>query len=107
MSARDLLHRYLDQCPLIAIVRGMTPDVAEAIGDAIFEGGIRIIEVPLNSPNPLQSIEKLARRFGERMLVGAGTAICERLLDFPFYKQSAAQCLPYENLGKYKSESGT
>ena len=75
MSARDLLHRYLDQCPLIAIVRGMTPDVAEAIGDAIFEGGIRIIEVPLNSPNPLQSIEKLARRFGERMLVGAGTVL--------------------------------
>ena len=75
MSARDLLHRYLDQCPLIAIVRGMTPDVAEAIGEAIFEGGIRIIEVPLNSPNPLQSIEKLARRFGERMLVGAGTVL--------------------------------
>jgi len=75
MSARDLLQRYLDQCPLIAIVRGMTPDVAEAIGDAIFEGGIRIIEVPLNSPDPLESIEKLARRFGERMLVGAGTVL--------------------------------
>jgi 2-dehydro-3-deoxyphosphogalactonate aldolase len=75
MSARDLLHRYLDQCPLIAIVRGMTPDVAEAIGDAIFEGGIRIVEVPLNSPDPLESIEKLARRFGERMLVGAGTVL--------------------------------
>lgn len=75
MIARELLHRYLDQCPLIAIVRGMTPDAAEAIGEAIYEGGIRIIEVPLNSPDPLESIEKLARRFGERMLVGAGTVL--------------------------------
>ena len=75
MSARDLLHRYLDQCPLIAIVRGLTPDAAEAIGDAIYEGGIRIIEVPLNSPDPLESIEKLAKRFGDRMLVGAGTVL--------------------------------
>lgn len=75
MSAKELLHRYLDQCPLIAIVRGITPDAAEAIGDAIYEGGIRIIEVPLNSPNPFASIERLAKRFGERMLVGAGTVL--------------------------------
>ena len=52
--------RYLDQCPLVAIIRGVTPDEAEAIGDAIFEAGIRIIEVPLNSPDPLNSIERLA-----------------------------------------------
>ena len=73
MSPKQLLHRYLDECPLIAIVRGVTPDEAEAIGEAIYEGGIRIIEVPLNSPDPLTSIERLARRFSERMLVGAGT----------------------------------
>jgi 2-dehydro-3-deoxyphosphogalactonate aldolase len=75
MSARDLLHRYLDQCPLVAIVRGVTPDQAESIGDAIYEGGIRIIEVPLNSPDPLKSIERLAARFADRMLVGAGTVL--------------------------------
>lgn len=75
MSAKDLLHRYLGQCPLVAIIRGVTPDGAEAIGDAIYEGGIRIIEVPLNSPDPLKSIERLATRFGERMLVGAGTVL--------------------------------
>jgi 2-dehydro-3-deoxyphosphogalactonate aldolase len=75
VSARELLQHYLDECPLIAIIRGATPDEAEAIGDAIFEGGIRIIEVPLNSPDPLKSIELLARRFGERMLVGAGTVL--------------------------------
>ena len=75
MNAPDLLHHYLDQCPLIAITRGMTPDCALATGDAVYEAGIRIIEVPLNSPEPLESIEKLAKRFGERMLVGAGTVL--------------------------------
>jgi 2-dehydro-3-deoxyphosphogalactonate aldolase len=73
MDARQLLRRYLDQCPLIAIIRGVTPDEAEAIGEAIFHGGIRIIEVPLNSPEPLKSIERLAAKFGDRMLVGGGT----------------------------------
>ena len=75
MNAKQLLHLHLDECPLVAIIRGVTPDEAEAIGDAIFESGIRIVEVPLNSPEPLQSIEKLAKRFGERMLVGAGTVL--------------------------------
>ncbi|MEA3059826.1 MAG: 2-dehydro-3-deoxyphosphogalactonate aldolase [Sphingomonadales bacterium] len=75
MSATELLHSYLDQCPLVAIIRGVTPGDAEAIGDAIFEAGIRIVEVPLNSPDPLVSIERLAARFGERMLVGAGTVL--------------------------------
>jgi 2-dehydro-3-deoxyphosphogalactonate aldolase len=75
LSARELLKRYLDECPLIAIIRGVTPGEAEAIGDAIYEGGIRIIEVPLNSPEPLKSIGKLAARFGDRALVGAGTVL--------------------------------
>lgn len=75
MSASELFRRYLDQCPLVAIVRGVTPGEAEAIGDAIYEAGIRIVEVPLNSPDPLASIERLTKRFGERMLVGAGTVL--------------------------------
>jgi 2-dehydro-3-deoxyphosphogalactonate aldolase len=75
VSATELLHRYLDECPLVAIVRGMTPDEAEAIGEAAQAGGIRIIEVPLNSPDPLKSIERLAKRFGDSMLVGAGTVL--------------------------------
>lgn len=73
MNPRALLHQYLDQCPLIAIIRGVTPGEAEGIGQAIYESGIRIIEVPLNSPEPLDSIKRLAQRFGDRMLVGAGT----------------------------------
>ena len=75
MSASELFRRYLDQCPLVAIIRGVTPAEAEAIGDALYEGGIRIIEVPLNSPDPLASIERLAVGFGDRALVGAGTVL--------------------------------
>ena len=75
MTGLELLRRYLDECPLIAIIRGVKPDEAEAIGDAIYKSGIRIIEVPLNSPDPLSSIERLAGRFGERVLVGGGTVL--------------------------------
>jgi 2-dehydro-3-deoxyphosphogalactonate aldolase len=75
VTAKDLLQRFLDECPLIAIIRGVTPDDAEAIGEAIFDGGIRIIEVPLNSPDPLKSIERLAAKFGDRALIGGGTVL--------------------------------
>ena len=63
----------MERCPLIAILRGIKPVEAESIGDALEEAGVRILEVPLNSPDPLQSIATLARAFGDRMLVGAGT----------------------------------
>ncbi len=66
---------YFAQCPLIAILRGVTPDEVEAIGDALYEGGVRIIEVPLNSPDPLGSIARLSARFEGRALVGAGTVL--------------------------------
>ena len=75
MSASELLRHYLDECPLVAILRGVTPGEAEAIGAAIHEAGIRIIEVPLNSPDPLKSIELLAKKFGDHALVGAGTVL--------------------------------
>jgi 2-dehydro-3-deoxyphosphogalactonate aldolase len=75
VSASELLRHYLDECPLVAILRGVTPGEAEAIGAAIHEAGIRIIEVPLNSPDPLKSIELLAKKFGDHALVGAGTVL--------------------------------
>ena len=75
MNAKELLRDFLYQCPLIAIIRGVTPADAEAIGAAIYDGGIRIIEVPLNSPDPLKSIAALARKFGDKVLVGAGTVL--------------------------------
>ena len=70
-----MFRTYLEECPLIAIIRGVTPDEAEAIGEAIIDAGIRMIEVPLNSPDPLRSIERLSARFGDRALVGAGTVL--------------------------------
>jgi 2-dehydro-3-deoxyphosphogalactonate aldolase len=75
VSAKELLHRYLDECPLVAIVRGIGPDEAVAIGEAVRESGIRIIEVPLNSPEPMRSIELLAKSLGDSMLIGAGTVL--------------------------------
>jgi 2-dehydro-3-deoxyphosphogalactonate aldolase len=75
MNPGETFRLRLGECPLIAIIRGVTPGEAEAIGAAIFEAGIRIIEVPLNSPDPLASIERLARLFGDGALIGAGTVI--------------------------------
>ena len=71
----DAFTSHFAACPLIAIIRGVTPDAVEAIGDALVEAGIRIIEVPLNSPDPLASIERLARRLGDAALIGAGTVL--------------------------------
>lgn len=75
MDARATLEARMKECPLVAIIRGVRPDEVEAIGEALFEGGIRIIEVPLNSPDPLASIERLAARLGDRALIGAGTVL--------------------------------
>ena len=66
------LDTWLGRCPLVAILRGVRPDEVEGIGDALVASGFAIIEVPLNSPQPLTSIERLARRFGAA-LIGAGT----------------------------------
>ncbi|MEU4311578.1 2-dehydro-3-deoxy-6-phosphogalactonate aldolase [Nocardia sp. NPDC024068] len=60
---------------LIAILRGITPDEVIAVGAALVEAGIHTIEVPLNSPDPYRSIERLAGRFGERIPIGAGTVL--------------------------------
>src|SRR4051812_16410961 len=75
MNPSEILKARLAECPLVAIIRGVTPGEAEAIGGAIIDAGIRIIEVPLNSPEPLKSIEILARSLGEQALVGAGTVL--------------------------------
>lgn len=75
MSAMQMFEAFFDEIPLIAIVRGITLDECDAIGDALYEGGIRIIEVPLNSPDPLASIERLSRKFGDSALIGAGTVL--------------------------------
>ena len=68
----DLATR-LAACPLVAILRGIRPDEAEAVGASLVAAGLRIIEVPLNSPDPMDSIARLHRRFGDVALIGAGT----------------------------------
>lgn len=76
---------YLARCPLVAILRGVRPDEVEAIADALLAERIAIIEVPLNSPEPLESIRRLAARCGDRALVGAGTVLdpadCARIAE--------------------------
>jgi 2-dehydro-3-deoxyphosphogalactonate aldolase len=61
--------------PLIAILRGITSAEAEPIGAALVAAGFRLIEVPLNSPDPFRSIEALAKRFGEDAVIGSGTVM--------------------------------
>ena len=65
--------QWLRQCPIVAILRGVRPDEVEAVGDALVGAGVRILEVPLNSPEPVESVRRLAARFGDRALVGGGT----------------------------------
>jgi len=69
----NALREHLDVLPLVAILRGIAPPEALPIGMALAEAGFRVIEVPLNSPQPLRSIEMLARELGSRCLIGAGT----------------------------------
>jgi 2-dehydro-3-deoxyphosphogalactonate aldolase len=71
------LKSFLARCPLIAILRGVQPHEAAAIATALEAAGIAIVEVPLNSPDPLTSIATLARDFGTRLLIGAGTVMTE------------------------------
>jgi 2-dehydro-3-deoxyphosphogalactonate aldolase len=75
MSAVEDFRRHFAECPLVAIIRGVTPGEAKAIAGALYEGGIRIIEVPLNSPQPFESIRTIADAYGDRALVGAGTVL--------------------------------
>lgn len=65
----------LSRCPLIAILRGLTPQEAERVGAVLIEAGFTLIEVPLNSPDPFESIALLSKSFGDHALIGAGTVM--------------------------------
>ncbi len=71
-------HSHFHEFPLIAILRGVLPTEVEDIGEALFDAGFRVIEVPLNSPDALESIARLATCFGSRALIGAGTVLAVR-----------------------------
>ena len=72
---------FLAPIPLVAILRGVKPEEAEAIASVLVEAGFGAVEVPLNSPNPLTSIETIARKWGDRILVGAGTVLAPEAVD--------------------------
>lgn len=66
--------------PIIAIVRGVKPEDAVAVAEVVYKAGIRVIEVPLNSPNPFLSIRNISEVFKDKMIVGAGTVTtCEEV----------------------------
>ncbi len=69
------LEEALNECGIVAILRGVSPDEAIGVGQALFEAGVRVVEVPLNSPAPFLSIAKLVKEFADRMIVGAGTVL--------------------------------
>ncbi|SDH64951.1 2-dehydro-3-deoxyphosphogalactonate aldolase [Pseudomonas flavescens] len=71
----------LRQLPLIAILRGITPEEIVPVGLALYEAGFRLIEIPLNSAQPLQSIGLLAAELGDRALIGAGTVLSTRQVE--------------------------
>ena len=72
-NRRERLQQAMDVMPLVAILRGLTPENAKTIGTALIDGGIQILEVPLNSPTPMQSISILRNHLPNHIIVGAGT----------------------------------
>lgn len=75
MPGLNAFRDALAACRLVAILRGIAPDEVRDIGEALIDSGFTIIEVPLNSPRPFESIERLANCAGERAVIGAGTVI--------------------------------
>lgn len=69
------LEEALQSCSIIAILRGLRPEEAVEVVTLLHEVGIRVAEVPLNSPDPFESISRLAKAFAGRMVVGAGTVL--------------------------------
>ncbi len=77
MALDTLLGSHLARCDLVAILRGVRPDEVVAIGQVLEQEGISVIEVPLNSPEPIESIRRLASFAQGRLLVGAGTVMTQ------------------------------
>ncbi len=74
------LKAALGEVPIIAIIRGVTPDEVEAVAQALISAGVRVIEVPMNSPQPLDSIRRLGR-FKDQAVHGAGTVLSAEVVD--------------------------
>ena len=77
----DSFNHWFAAMPLVAILRGLSPEEAVPVGEALVEAGIHILEVPLNSPDPLTSIGRLAKALEGRAIVGAGTVLTPERVD--------------------------
>ncbi len=75
------LDEALDACGIIAILRGVSPTEVVAVSQGLYDAGVRVVEVPLNSPEPFKSIELLANAFAGRLIVGAGTVLSIKDVD--------------------------
>ena len=67
--------KFMGECPLVAILRGITPPEVKDVCDVLYKNGIKLLEIPLNSPNALESIAIAVRHCGDRQMVGAGTVL--------------------------------
>ena len=72
---KERFEKFMAECPLVAILRGITPAEVPAVCDVLYENGIRLLEIPLNSPEPLRSIAIAVQHCGDRQMVGAGTVL--------------------------------
>ena len=89
------LRAALSYCPIVAILRGVKPDEVDSIGDALIEAGVTVIEVPLNSPQPFESIRRLAERHAHHARVGAGTVL--EVADVARVKEAGGQLVVAPN----------
>lgn len=93
-----MVRNFLELKPLVAILRGLEPECAVQIVGEIVATGFEIVEVPLNSPQPFDSIEAIAREYGDRVLVGAGTVLrvdqVDRLADIGAKLVVSPNCNP-------------
>lgn len=89
------LAQAIAQCPLVAILRGVAPNEVNSIADAIVDAGFSMIEIPLNSPDPLISIAQLATRYPKHILIGAGTVL--RPADVDAVRETGARLIVSPN----------
>lgn len=72
---KEQFEKFMAECPAVAILRGITNDEVVSVCDALYEAGIRLLEIPLNSPDAVKSIAIASEHCKERMAVGAGTVL--------------------------------
>lgn len=91
----DTFTQHIGRCPVIAILRGITPNEIIPVGRALVECGINVIEIPLNSPEPFESIKRLSTDMGSNAIIGAGTVL--RVEDIQTINASGGQLVVSPN----------